>query len=237
MIELDPRTKVISFTIIFTSAFIINDLITMATATVAVLITCLLCNGREEIFGRLKVMAPIFVVAFLLWTFLHQFSLFHTYSDSSASFQIGAFMTTRLFLIVLTSLAFVSLITPTELVNALASFRLPYKIVFTLGLALRHISTISEEYAAIKEGQTSRGLELDKGFLVKRIKNYNTVMIPLLVRSIENAERLVLAMELKAFSLENRRRYSIGKLKTIDYTIIFTMTAVLAIIIAKNLLG
>lgn len=153
--------------------------------------------------------------------------------NGGISVLTGAFMTFRLLLIVILSLAFVSFITPVELVNALSSFRLPYKLVFTLGLSLRHISTISDEYVAIKEGQTSRGLELDKGFLVSRIKNYNSVVLPLLVRSIENAEKLVLAMELKSFSLNNRRRYSVGKLKSIDYLVITSMAIILIIFTVK----
>jgi energy-coupling factor transport system permease protein len=77
-------------------------------------------------------------------------------------------------------------------------------MVFTLGLTLRHISTFSDEYITIKEAQTSRGLELDKGFLIKRIRNYIPVLIPLLIRSIENAERLSLAMDLKLFSFDKK---------------------------------
>ncbi len=203
--------------------------------TSIVLILCSFSPERGKIFGRLKVMAPVFVVAFILWTFLNQFSIFHTY-DGGVNVLTGAFMTLRLLLIVILSLAFVSFVTPVELVNALSSFRLPYKLVFTLGLSLRHISTISDEYIAIKEGQTSRGLELDKGFLVNRIKNYSSVVLPLLVRSIENAEKLVLAMELKSFSLNNRRRYSIGKLESIDYLAIASMAIVLIAFIVKAFL-
>jgi len=75
-------------------------------------------------------------------------------------------------------------------------------MVFTLGLTLRHISTFSEEYVVIKEAQTSRGLELDKGLLIKRVKNYVHLLVPLLIRSIENAEKLSLAMDLKLFTFD-----------------------------------
>jgi energy-coupling factor transport system permease protein len=235
LIKLDPRTKVIFFISVLALAFLSTTIFEVVALTLAVLVICMFSFDRWRIFGRLKVMAPVFAVAFILWTFLSQFSIFHAYDDG-VSVQAGAFMTARLFLIVLSSLAFVSLVTPVELVNALASFRLPYSIVFTLGLTLRHISTVSDEYIAIKEGQTSRGLELDKGFLVTRVKNYNSVIMPLLVRSIENAEKLVLAMELKSFSLKNRKRYFVRKLKNVDYAIIFSMATVLAIYAIKSIL-
>ena len=232
MAKLDPRTKIIFFIFAFALAFMFTEISEVIVFTSILLILCSITSERGKIFGRLKIMAPVFVVAFILWTFLNQFSIFHT-SNGGVNVLTGAFMTLRLLLIVILSLAFVSFVTPVELVNALSSFKLPYKLVFTLGLSLRHISTISDEYIAIKEGQTSRGLELDKGFLVRRIKNYNSVVLPLLVRSIENAEKLVLAMELKSFSLNNRRRYSIGKLNSIDYIVIISMAITLAIYIVK----
>lgn len=235
MVKFDPRTKVIFFILAFTLAFLFTEIYEVIALASIVLVLSMFSIERDKIFGRLKIMAPVFIVAFILWTFLNQFSIFHSY-NGGANVVTGAFMTLRLFLIVMLSLAFVSFVTPVELVNALASFRLPYKLVFTLGLSLRHISTISDEYIAIKEGQTSRGLELDRGFLIKRIKNYNSVVMPLLIRSIENAEKLVLAMELKSFSLKNRRRYSMGYLNSVDYIVIFSMIAVIFIFIVKNFL-
>lgn len=232
--KFDPRTKVIFFVSAFTLAFLFTEIIELILFASIVLVLSIFSGKREKIFGRLKIMAPVFVVAFLLWTFLNQYSLFHGYDGVNV--KTGVFMTLRLFLILVLSLAFVSFVTPVELVNALLSFRLPYKLVFTLGLSLRHISTISDEYIAIKEGQVSRGLDLDRGFLVKRIKNYNSVVLPLLIRSIENAEKLVLAMELKSFSLTGRRRYSVGKLGGVDYAIIFSMAAAVFVFLARNFL-
>ncbi|MEM3826247.1 MAG: energy-coupling factor transporter transmembrane component T [Nitrososphaeria archaeon] len=235
MVNFDPRTKVVFFTLAFVLAFLSTEIIELILLSSVVLVLSIFSVERDKIFGRLKIMAPVFIVAFILWTFLNQYSIFHAY-DGGVNIMTGAFMTLRLFLIVVLSLAFVSFVTPVELVNALSSFKLPYKLVFTLGLSLRHISTISDEYIAIKEGQSSRGLELDKGFLIKRIKNYISVVMPLLIRSIENAEKLVLAMELKSFSLNNRRRYSVGKLNNLDYVVIFSMVMVLLIFVVKNFL-
>ncbi|MEM2660462.1 MAG: energy-coupling factor transporter transmembrane component T [Nitrososphaeria archaeon] len=235
MVNFDPRTKVVFFTLAFVLAFLSTEIIELILLSSVVLVLSIFSVERDKIFGRLKIMAPVFIVAFILWTFLNQYSIFHAY-DGGVNIMTGAFMTLRLFLIVVLSLAFVSFVTPIELVNALSSFKLPYKLVFTLGLSLRHISTISDEYIAIKEGQSSRGLELDKGFLIKRIRNYISVVMPLLIRSIENAEKLVLAMELKSFSLNNRRRYSVGKLNNLDYVVIFSMVMILLIFVVKNFL-
>jgi energy-coupling factor transport system permease protein len=132
-------------------------------------------------------------------------------------------MTLRLLTIISISLAFILVIKPEELIKALELFRLPYTLAFTLGLALRHINTMSDEYRAIKESRISRGLELDHGSLLKRIRNYTYVLTPLLIRAMETAEKITLAMELKAFNLRKIKHKLDYRLNIIDYLIITIM--------------
>jgi len=234
-LDLDPRTKVIVFSSVIALAFICKDIVVMLALVAAALATALLSERRNFIAGGLKTMAPLLLVAFFLWSFMHEWSIFQRYSEGT-NFQLGAFMTLRLFLILLVSLEFVAMIGPSELVKALNSFRLPYKAVFILGLTLRHLYTIADDYRAIKEAQASRGLELDKGSLTKRIKNYIPVLIPLFVRSIENAEKLTLAMELRSFSFK-RKRYLDRKLKTADTLLISILFIAITLAISHYWIG
>jgi energy-coupling factor transport system permease protein len=228
--RIDPRAKITFFITIFTMIFLSRDLFFILILTGLVLgIALTYRRSRKSMLPGLVKMAPMLIVAFILWSVLYKWSLFYSYNNSGVMIDVGIFMTARLFLILLTSLLFISIISPRELITALEGFRLPYKVVFTLGLTMRHISTFSKEYLVIKEAQTSRGLELDKGFLVKRIKNYIPVIIPLLIRSIENAEKLSLAMDLKLFSFANRRHYTHSKLGSKDKIII--IISILALII------
>ena len=226
--NLDPRTKVVAFVVMISMAFICTDLYALVALLTVTLFIAIISKSRRKIFGGLKVMGPVLIVAFLLWSVLHEWSLFYRYGETGVRFDIGLFMTVRLLLIIAVSLTFINMITPAELMNSLNAFGLPYKLVFVLGLTLRHISTISDEYRAIKEAQTSRGLELDKGSLTKRIRNYIPVIIPLLVRGIESAEKLLLAMELKSFSFE-RKRYIRCKMKLKDFVIVSVLLAALIV--------
>ncbi len=200
----DPRVKVIFFSSMMALAFTCKDLPVMAALVAVALSLSFLGDWKRIVLKGLKTMAPLLVVAFLLWSFFHEWSMFQHYRGG-VNFELGAFMTFRLFLILLLSLNFIAMVKPIELVKALNYFRLPYKMTFVLSLTLRHLHTIASDYKAIKEAQVSRGLELDKGSLLKRIKNYIPVLTPLFVRGIESAEKLALAMELKSFSLERRR--------------------------------
>ena len=204
-IEINPLTKIFFYTLLFTLIFLSRNILHLVGISIVVCFLIIISNrNRRYILKNILYMSPMFILAFILWSVFYNLSLFHKFSGESFMFNLGFYMTLRLFLILSTSLLFVSTVSPRDLIVALRSLRLPYKMVFTLGLTLRHISTFSEEYMIIKEAQTSRGLELDKGLLIKRIRNYVPVLIPLLIRSIENAEKLSLAMDLKLFSFEKR---------------------------------
>lgn len=219
---LDPRTKIIFYFTIYTLTFISKELILIFILTAFILgIGVINKSTRKKLVSTSLKIIPMLLFAFILWTLFYKWSLIYSFKAyDGMMFSIGIFMTTRLFLILLTSLLFVSTITPIEMMIALENFGLPYPAVFTLGLAIRHLSTFSDEYLAIKEAQASRGLELDKGFLMRRIKNYTYVVTPLLIRGIEDAEKLSLAMRLKLFSFKNHKRLRISKLKSNDIIII-----------------
>ncbi len=236
MMSLDPRTKIILFIVLFILIFIVTDYYYFLTLIiVAFIITLLNKNGKRFLKSLIKFI-PILLIAFIMWSLFHNWSLFHINSTESSNTSIGIFMTIRLLALISISLSFLLTIRPEELIKALETLNFPYTIAFTLGLTLRYISTISEEYNTIKEAQTSRGLELDSGFLLKRIKNYTYVLIPLLIRSIETAEKLVLAMELKAFSLRKNRHRTIHKLKPLDYILIIFSLIILGLSIAYHTL-
>ena len=237
MTALDPRTKVAAFTVTVALAFICRDAWAIAALIAAVAAAAIASGKGRDVARPLKTMLPTLAVAFVLWSALYKWSLLHSYAGEGFDLSIGLFMTLRLLLIVLASLTFVSIVTPRELVGALESLGLPYRLVFVLGLTLRHVSKISEEYLAIKEAQALRGLELDKGSLVRRIRNYVPVLIPLFVRSIESADRLALAMELKSFSLSKKRARRKARLGAADWAVLGALAAAFLISVLHYSLG
>ncbi|MEM2910183.1 MAG: energy-coupling factor transporter transmembrane component T [Nitrososphaerota archaeon] len=234
MLKLDCRSKLIFFFSLMTLTFVCKDLWCMiillaaASATVAM-------KGASLINKSLKIMLPMVFVAFVTWSLLHNWSLFQS-GGIGLDWQLGSFMAIRLFTILMTSTGFLATVKPGELMKGLSLLGVPYGVVFTTGLAFRHIYTVADDYHSVKEALSSRGLELDKGSLVKRIRNYVFVLTPLLVKSIENAEKLVLAMKLKAFSLDKRRRKS-SKLGLLDVLVISSSIIALGVAILHYWVG
>jgi energy-coupling factor transport system permease protein len=80
------------------------------------------------------------------------------------------------------------------------------------------------------DAQKARGLELEKGGLLKRIRNYVPVLIPLIVSAIRRSLELAEAMESRAWGATKKRTnlYAL-KLHKGDYAL---LTITIAILIA-----
>jgi energy-coupling factor transport system permease protein len=71
------------------------------------------------------------------------------------------------------------------------------------------------------DAQRSRGLELDKGNLMKRIRNYIPILIPLIVSAIRRSIELAEALESRGFGASpNRQPLIILKMKATDYLVV-----------------
>ncbi|MBO3757664.1 MAG: energy-coupling factor transporter transmembrane component T [Thermoproteota archaeon] len=224
-LSIDPRVKLSVFFLLFTFSFFLSSISSALILIVLCLAISALDKVLKKVVRKLIIFIPMLVVALLLWTFFSSFSLFYV-KNENMNILNGVFMSTRLFLFLTISMTFIFTTTPEEMIKGLDALHFPKSLVFLFGLSLREIDSVSRDFISIKESQASRGLELDKGSLVKRIRNHIPILIPLLVRSVESAEKLTLAMELKAFNLSNKRRSSNLKLSKTDFIILVIVTFV-----------
>ena len=76
----------------------------------------------------------------------------------------------------------------------------------------------------IIDAQRSRGLELEKGNLLVRVKNMVPILIPLIINSIKRAFSIAEALESKAFgAIKIRTNYYELKMRARDYAVIAIM--------------
>jgi len=225
-IGLDPRVKLFLFAAWFSSAFLCKSIYSLISLLVSSMIILALTGSLASVLSRLRNFIPIILLAFPLWTFLNKWSLFH--ASTGFDLSLGLFMTIRLLLIIMISMTFLISVKPTEIVRALNSLRVPPVVTAVLALALRTLYIIAEDYKSIKEAHTSRGLELDKGSLIKRVKSHIPLLLPLLIRSIDSAEKMVLALELRPTLLTSRRS---SPLRARDLLITFGCLLLIALLL------
>ena len=130
---------------------------------------------------------------------------FKFFTISSAGFFDGARVCWRLALIVMLGFAFVSTTPPSAIKAAVQWFLRPVpfipekKVAVMMGLILRFMPVILNQARETAEAQKARGVENRKNPVYRLIK----LGFPLLRRTFERADDLVVAMEARCFT-ENR---------------------------------
>jgi len=104
---------------------------------------------------------------------------------------------------------------------ALEQIHVPYSISFTFTTAVRLVPTMAIDAQTVVDAQRSRGLELDKGNFIKRVRNYIPILIPLIISAIRRSVELAEALESRAFgATENRTAIVSLKMRAADYLVI-----------------
>jgi energy-coupling factor transport system permease protein len=81
----------------------------------------------------------------------------------------------------------------------------PFELVFAFTTAVRFVPVLAEEAQTIMDAQKARGLELERGNFLKRIRNYIPILIPLIVSAIRRSLELAEAMESRAWGATKKR--------------------------------
>ena len=128
-------------------------------------------------------------------------------------------------------LLFVCTTNPSEFAASLSRIGVSYKISYTVALALRYIPDIQREYRDISLAQQARGTEMSKkASLVNRLKAASSILIPLILSSMERIETISNAMELRGFGKGAKRSwYSGRKFSSMDILSIAVCTALLIV--------
>jgi len=81
----------------------------------------------------------------------------------------------------------------------------------------------------IIDAQRSRGLELEKGKLLRRVRNYIPILVPLIVCAIRRSLEMAEALESRAFGASERRTSLIAlRMGAWDFAIVALSIALLA---------
>ena len=106
----------------------------------------------------------------------------------------------------------------------------PNALSFTFTTAVRLVPTLAVDAQTVVDAQRSRGLELDKGNLLRRVRNYIPILIPLLLIAIRRSLELAEALESRGFpGKEGRTSLFQLKLKAPDYLIMAASLATIAV--------
>jgi len=140
-------------------------------------------------------------------------------------------MTLRFVVLIASFSVFFLTTSPDHLGLALQQSHVPYEFCFAFTTAVRFVPVLADEAQTIMDAQKARGLELEKGNLLKRVRNYIPILIPLIVNAIRRSLELAESMDSRAWGANKKRTnlYAL-KLKRADYILI--VISILMLILA-----
>ena len=109
-------------------------------------------------------------------------------------------------------LLFVCTTNPSEFAASLNKIGVKYTIAYSVALALRYIPDIQQEYHEISQAQQARGIEMSKkASPIQRLRSASSILIPLILSSMERIEVISNAMELRSFGKHKKRTWYMGR--------------------------
>jgi energy-coupling factor transport system permease protein len=185
--RLDPRVKLLISALLFTITLLSRYVYELALVMGFMLAVAMMAKVLKRV-GRTMVLTAAFSA------FIFLLNLFFTRNLETSALYAVRFVA----IVVSTSLFFITT-SPDELEQVMKTFRLPRDVVFAFVTAVRFIPVMMLDTIQIMDAQKSRGLELEKGNIVRRVRNMIPVLIPLVVNSVVRSGELAEAMESRAY--------------------------------------
>ena len=216
----DPRVKFLYVLVMFIVAVMFNELPVLLVLFLFQIPFVLVAGVQRQWLRSLH-------GAMFLATFLFVFNLIFGYiSPGTTSYGMSpleyAFAMALRFLVLVESFSIFFLTTsPDHLSLALEQSHVPYEFTFAFTTAVRFVPVLAEEAQTIMDAQKARGLELEKGNFMKRIRNYIPILIPLIVSAIRRSLELAEAMESRGWGASKKRtNLYVLKMKEGDFMLI-----------------
>jgi energy-coupling factor transport system permease protein len=232
--NLDPRMKFIYVCAVFVAAILFGEIIPLIALFLMPIPFVLLAGVQREWLRSLR--GAAFLAAFIFIVNIASNFFTSGYVLTALAVENAAAMTLRFVVLVESFSVFFLTTSPDHLGLALEQTRVPYEFAFAFTTAVRFVPVLAEEAQTIMDAQKARGLELEKGGFLKRIRNYVPVLIPLIVSAIRRSLELAEAMESRAWGATKKRTnlYAL-KLHRGDFALLAITIGVLVVAIYVRL--
>ena len=238
--DLDPRIKFFFVCILFVMAILFTEVVALVFMFFIPLPFVFVAKVSRQWLRSLRGAA---LFAAIIFAFNFIFGYFYPNSndlitppvDTAMEYLIllesASAMTLRFVVLIASFSVFFLTTSPDRLGLALQQSHVPYEFCFAFTTAVRFVPVLADEAQTIMDAQKARGLELERGNLLKRVRNYIPILIPLIVNAIRRSLELAETMESRAWGASEKRTnlYKL-KLKSADFVLV--LISVLMLILA-----
>ena len=219
--QLDPRGKLLSMFLFIFLLFWANNIQT--NVLLFAFVFGLMYVTRISVAFYVKgLKSMIFIIAFTTLFQLFATSqgtvLYHWwfFRVTDQGLMQAAIIFCRFLLIIFYSTVLTVTTTPLSLADAVEKILTPFKIFkgpaheigLMLSMSLRFVPTLVDDTNRIMNAQRARGVDFGEGNLLKKIRSFIPILIPLFASSFKRADALAIAMEARGYrGGEGRTRY------------------------------
>lgn len=220
--KLDPRAKFVLLIALSVASLAFNDVLSLVTLLLTELALLGLAKSLGDWGRSLKGLSTLIAMIFAL-NYL-----------TLPSYKLFTSLTLTLRFICLTSAFSVFFLTTTadELATALEVSGLPreYSIMFTM--SLRFVPSLARDLQTISDALRCRGLELERGSIKDRIRNYTYLLVPLIIYELRRSLMIAEALEARGFgAVKKVETYTELKMGKRDYfTVILSLLSTAALL-------
>lgn len=160
------------------------------------------------------------------------------WSIYSGAISQTLYIVVRLALMIMITTILTATTKPLELTLGIEDLLKPFQVIHVpaheiammISIALRFIPTLIEETQRIMKAQASRGVDMENGSLMEKVKAILSLIVPLFVSAFQRAEDLAFAMEARGYiPNRTRTRYKQLKMQGQDYMLLLGVCLILAV--------
>ncbi|HSD51349.1 MAG TPA: energy-coupling factor transporter transmembrane component T [Candidatus Methylomirabilis sp.] len=203
--RLDPRTKIF----LLLGSFVAAVLFFQPGPLSALLGVLLVYGAAGRVLGNLRriwlLLVSIALVSIVSWSIFTRGTtpLFWRVTWEGLRYGIGAAI--KIDSMIISGLVFLSTTRTEEIVLGLIRLRVPYQAAFAFSLAIRMVPTIIGTAVTVTEAQRSRGLDLESGGPLVRLRKHIPLLVPIFLQTLRSTDQLAKALESRGFGARRER--------------------------------
>jgi energy-coupling factor transport system permease protein len=196
--NLDPRGKLLFVITASCLVIYLNDLIPQLLALLFFIPFVFLGGFFKRWFLSLIYLMPFLIIIKILNALL---------LSTSQPTTIALIIIVRLIILMIIFGLFFQTVSPQDLSQMFVKLKLPYSLAWAISTAYRFLPTLAKETEIITDAQKARGLQIDRGNIFKRIKNFLPLLIPIFASALRRSWQLAEAIESRGWNATKKRTY------------------------------
>lgn len=241
--RVDPRVKMLGACLGCLAVFFTRNVWLILTGVV--LVQALLWSahlGRRCISWVWRAAAFPMVMIALLWVLIYRgegepWISWWLITITPANLAEAVAMALRIALLALIIFTWLFTTDQASLTLGLVALGAPFSWGLTLAMALRYLPTMASAFRMISEAQQARALDLAKGGLVRRARNYIPITVAMLIYALRTEQNLAYALEARALGARRRRTYLRQlRLRLVDWAVLGMVVGIVALFLWARLM-